>query len=170
MPDATIEAARPAGGHTPIEAADLLAPQPASRGEATVDAWVRHYAAFALAAHAQFRHGMNRHLAATAAGTAEHGTRPDLGWMCIAAVHATSAAVALLVSSPDLAATRIYDLTPEAGALNGEWLDWLGETLDAYGINPADIDPYFRAVDFHSPSRQTTVSPAAQAAPAADGA
>ncbi len=67
-----------------------------------------------------------------------------------------AAAVARL-NDRETAAEVIWNLTPELGALNGEWEEWLVDTLDEHGINPADIDPDYEAADFNSPSvRQVT--------------
>ncbi|MEU0078414.1 hypothetical protein ABZY58_11005 [Micromonospora tulbaghiae] len=127
---------------TPFEAAHRLAPQPATRETATRDAWIRHYAAEALAALAVFHTEINAHLAARPAT----GSRHDLGYLTLAAEAAIAAAVAL--TDPADAPGLIWDLTPELGALNGEWQDWLVETLVKHGVNPGHIDREFNADDF----------------------
>jgi hypothetical protein len=118
-----------------------LAPLPATREDATRHAWVQHYAATALAAYATLRVECR-----TIAPNPEAGSRPDIGYLSLLANAATSAAVALLgaIDAPGL----IWDLTPEAGALNGEWEEWLAEILVRYGINPGDIDPNLNPADF----------------------
>ncbi len=131
----------------PFAAAERLAPVPATREEATTDAWVRHYAALSLAAFTEF----TRSLPQGAAG----GSRPDLGHLVGLAVAAMSAAHAL--STTSRRPRGLWDLTPEAGALNGEWEEWLADTLDAHGINPADINPEYNAADFRSPTRAKRV-------------
>ncbi len=123
--------------HPAFAAAERLAPLPDSRENATIFAWTRHYAGLALAAHAAFY-------------DASETPGPELGWLMTLAVSATAAARA--VSSP-LAGVgqELWDLTPELGALNGEYEEWLVETLDNLGVNPADIDPRYNADDFRSP-------------------
>ena len=126
---------------SPFDAADKLAPVPATREDATRHAWVRHYAATALAAYATLRTEFR-----TLTPSPEPGSRPDIGYLSMLGVAATSAAVALLgaIDAPGL----IWDLTPEAGALNGEWEEWLAEVLVRYGVNPGDIDPDLDPADF----------------------
>ncbi|MFC4146592.1 hypothetical protein ACFO0M_10025 [Micromonospora mangrovi] len=127
---------------TPFEAAHRLAPQPATRDTATRDAWIRHYAAEALAAYAVFQTEINAHLAAGP----HAGSRLDLGYLILAAGAATTTAAAL--ADPADAPNLIWDLTPEAGALNGEWQDWLVETLVKHGVNPGHIDREYDPDDF----------------------
>jgi hypothetical protein len=126
-------------------AADRLAPVPETREEATAEVWLRHYAAQAMAAHAEFR-------SALPSIDSPPASRPELGYLVTIAVASTVAAVALS-TPPATAASLIWDLTPEAGALNGEYVDWLADLLDHLGINPADIDHHFEAADFNSVSR-----------------
>ena len=125
----------------PINAAERIAPAPATRENATRAAWVRHYAAQALACWATFR-AETRNLTPNP----EPGSRPDIGYLALAAVSSTTAVAALTTANgvPEL----IWDLTPEAGALNGEYEDWLTDVLVRHGINPADIDPDYNADDF----------------------
>lgn len=130
--------------HAAFEAAERLAPVPATRSDATINAWVRHYAALSLAAFTTF------HDALPATRGAEPGSRPDLGYLVELGVAAMSAAFAFDTNGlpqPGM----LWDLTPEAGALNGEWEEWLAGTLDRLGINPADIDPRYEGDDFRSP-------------------
>ncbi len=129
----------------PFARAAALAPQPEQDG--TVQDWIRHLAAEALAAHTVFRSMLPR-----ISSTPVPGSRPELGYIIGLAVASTSAAVALTTPT-DKVARKLWNLTPEAGALNGEYLDWLVSTLDRLGINPADIDPAYSAADFQSPSR-----------------
>jgi hypothetical protein len=126
-----------------------LAPTPTSRGHATRGAWIRHYAAQALAANVTLRHTIH-----DLPANPQPGSRPDIGYLAALANAATAAAAALTAASPDpaRAARLIYDLSPDAGALNGEWDDWLNETLVVYGINPADIDPDLSRDDFTGPT------------------
>lgn len=123
----------------PFEAADRLAPLP-DRREAPTSAWVRHYAALALAAHAVFRANLDTLRAAAP------GSRPDLGYLMLVATSATAAAAALHL--PRNVPGHLWDLTPECGALNGEDIDWLAETLAGLGVNPADIYRWYEAADF----------------------
>lgn len=134
-------------------AASRVAPEPTERSEATVTAWRRHYAAQALAAHVEFR----RVLPPLGAAPGEPGSRPELGYLIAIAVASTTAAIALSVPA-DEAAGLIWDLTPEAGALNGEYLEWLAGQLDDLGINPADIDPAYDGADFTSPMAEELVA------------
>ena len=83
------------------------------------------------------------------------GSRPDIGYLMQTAVAATAAACAATWGGNQLAA-ELWDLTPEAGALNGEYVDWLAEQCDTCGINPADLYPWFTAADFNSPSSTAT--------------
>jgi hypothetical protein len=136
-----------------LDIAERLAPVPASQAEATTRAWVRHYAAVALAAHAAFRDALP-----TISACPDLGSRPELGYLAQIANSSTAAAHALLVVTDDEEQTDLWDLTPEAGALNGEYLDWLAEVLDVVGINPADLYPWFNAADFRSPSQLAAVT------------
>lgn len=124
---------------SPIDAAERIAPTPANRDDATRHAWVRHYAAQALACWATFRAGIR-----DLTPNPEPGSRPDLGYLALAAVSSTTATVALMGS--DL--SRVWDLTPELGALNGEYEEWLTDVLVRYGINPGHIDPDLNPADF----------------------
>ncbi|MGN9802039.1 hypothetical protein [Micromonospora sp. L32] len=126
---------------SPINAAERIAPAPATREDATRGPWVRHYAAQALACWATFRTEI-RNLTPNP----EPGSRPDLGYLALAAVSSTTAVVAL--TQPIDAPSLIWDLTPEAGALNGEYEDWLTDVLVRYGINPGHIDPDLNPADF----------------------
>jgi hypothetical protein len=126
---------------SPFDAADNLAPVPDSRDDATNHAWIRHYAAQALAAYATLR-AECRNLPRNP----EPGSRPDIGYLSMAAQASTAAAVALL--GPLNAPSMIWELTPEAGALNGEYEEWLTDVLVRYGINPAHIDPDLNPDDF----------------------
>lgn len=131
--------------HPAFTAAERLAPEPVSRDAAAAETWTRHYAALALAAHTAF-HAATR----TIGRNPEPGSRPDLGYLITIAVASTAAAVAL-TATPDEVAYALWDFTPEAGALNGEYEQWLVETLDNLGVNPADIDPRYNGDDFRSP-------------------
>lgn len=115
-----------------------LAPVPAVGAEPAE--WVRHYAAEAMAANAAFRLLM---------GT-DRGE--ELAYLSLLANAALAAAVALEAPS-ETAARVIWELTPEAGALNGEWVGHLADTLEAHDINPADLYPWFEAKDFAAPVR-----------------
>ncbi|MEU8023774.1 hypothetical protein AB0B88_16315 [Micromonospora haikouensis] len=127
---------------SPFNAALNLAPQPETREVATADSWVRHYAAIALAAYAQQRAEFR-----TLPANPVPGSRPELGYLGLLAVSATAAAVTLL-HTEDYAPGLIWDLTPEAGALNGEWEEWLADVLVRRGINPGHIDPDLDPADF----------------------
>ena len=109
---------------------------------------MRH-AAQALAAYATFR--------AEVRSLQPGQPRPDLGYLILAAVASTTAVAALVApdayhpgddynhaDTPNL----IWDLTPEAGALNGEYEEWLAEVLVSYGINPGEVDPDLDPADF----------------------
>lgn len=137
--------------HPAFLAAERLTPDPKTRDDATVEYWIRKYAALGLAAHTAFRDALD-----TLEPKPEPGSRPDLGHLSAIATSATAAAVALTGHIVGATGTAIdgelWDLTPELGALNGEYYDWLTETLDAMGINPADIDHHLDATDFESRS------------------
>lgn len=133
--------------------AERLAPVPDSRGDYLVgdpapltSAWDRHYAALALAAHAAFREEL-----ATIPEDPEPGSRPELSYLMAIATSATAAVIAL--GRPARVYDELWDLTPECGALNGEYIDFLADVLDRHGINPADIYRWFNAADFESVSR-----------------
>ena len=129
---------------SPLNIAATLAPVP-DRENASKATWVRHYAATAFAAYAQCHHeisGLPPHPA--------EGSRPDLGYLA-ALGNAAFAAAYLLANPGDTAG--LWEYTPEQGALNGEWEEWLADTLDEHGINPADIDPRYNSGDFRSPMR-----------------
>ncbi len=121
-----------------VERAHDIAPPPNMEEEATTETWMRYYVAQALATYTAFR---------DAVGTVEKdpvpGSRPD---MVSLAVASTAAAVAI-DGSPDVAA-KLWELTPEHGALNGEWEDWLIERAVHLGINPAHINHYLDPADF----------------------
>lgn len=127
----------------PFTAAEKVAPEPGGPDASRTD-WARHYAAFGLAAHAAFRIALKTN----------RDSGPELGMLTAIGTSSLAAAVALL-TAPDEAAELIWNLTPEAGALNGEYVDWLAETLDLLGVNPADIEPHFSSADFSSPTRLT---------------
>ncbi|MGX6605619.1 hypothetical protein ACWKSP_26325 [Micromonosporaceae bacterium Da 78-11] len=128
----------------PFAVAELLAPIPDEH--ATTDDWVRHYAAQALAAWTVFRRSL---------GDPEE--RVFLGHLALIGTASTATAVAL--SEPqDTAAHLLWSLTPEAGALNGEWEEWIVAKLDDLGINPADINDEYIAGDFRSPSGAEAVT------------
>lgn len=127
--------------HDPFDTAHRLAPTPTRPDQATRANWIRHYAAQALAAHVAFHTALR-----TIPRNPEPNSRPDLGHLIAIAVASTTAAAAL--ADPGNAPDLIWDLTPEAGALNGEYLDWLDDTLTVHGINPADIDPDLDRVGF----------------------
>lgn len=131
--------------HPAFATAERLAPEPASRDTATVEAWTRHYAALALAAHSAFDAALR-----TVPRDPEPGSRPDIGYLIAIAVASTATAVAL-TATPNEVAHTLWDFTPEAGALNGEYVAWLAETLDGLGVNPADLYPAFNGDDFRSP-------------------
>jgi hypothetical protein len=124
----------------PFAVADTLAPVPVTREQATSDAWIRHYAALAMAAWTAF------HRAVSSTDTAT----PPLDLLAGLAVAATAAAHGLAnPGQPE----DLWTITPEAGALNSEPEEWLAEVLDGHGINPADIDPRYSVGDFRSPTR-----------------
>ncbi len=122
-----------------LNRAEDLAPTP-TEGADPRD-WVRHFAAQAMAAHAAFRISERTEPAG-----------PHLGYLALLGTAALAASVALEAPS-ETAARVIWELTPEAGALNGEWIDHLAATLDAHDINPADLYPWYAAEDFTSPAR-----------------
>jgi hypothetical protein len=104
---------------------------------------VRHYAALALGAYAEFRRAIH-----SLPMDVERGSRPDLGYLIGFAVSATAAVVALTNTDPAEVGEELWGLTSGAGALNGEWEDYLDGVLVGLGINPADIDDYLDPADF----------------------
>ena len=122
----------------PFAMAELLAPVPDEHG--TTDDWVRHYAAQALAAWAVFHRSL---------GDPEE--KVFVGHLALIGTASTAAAAAL-ATPHDPAPHLLWSLTPEAGALNGEWEKWIVAKLDELGVNPADIDPRYSATDFRSPT------------------
>lgn len=118
-----------------LNRADELAPVPDGPSASSAD-WARHYAAQAMAAHAAFR----------------VSEQTDLGYLVMLGVAATAAVIALKESPSDVP-RLLWELSPEAGALNGEWIDYLADALEAHGINPADLYPWFDAKDFTAPAR-----------------
>lgn len=128
--------------------AEELAPVPATKEEATREAWVRHFCAQAMAAYAGAHHLMST------SSPKEHGKQ--YGALVLMAVASTSAALGLTTPPEDLP-HRLWRFTPECGALNGEWEEWLADTLDRFGVNPADVDGRYDAAHFRSPSVRATV-------------
>lgn len=135
--------------HPAFAAAERLGPVPVSREQATPEAWVRRYIALSMAAFTAFESEVRD------IRPGVPGSRPELGYLVTLAVSAMSAACALTVGRPAVA-EELWWLTPEAGALNGEWEEWLTATLDEHGINPADIEPRYTAGDFRSPTAALT--------------
>ena len=119
--------------------AEVIAPIPATR-DAHVRDWIRHYAALGLGAYSAFQDLL---------ADPELHSADTIGYLTLVGQTATAAAAALLDPRPWIQ----WDLTPEAGALNGEWEQWLTATLDDLGINPADLDDRYRPADFRSSSR-----------------
>lgn len=128
--------------HPAFAAAERLAPVPYDRDKATHEAWLRHYVALGLAAHVAFVDALP-----PLGSKPEPGSCPDLGYLVTIATSATAAAVALDTPAESVA-EELWELTPEAGALNGEWEEWLTDRADDLGINPADIDHRLDAADF----------------------
>lgn len=128
-----------------INNAEDLAPVPSTREEATVAAWTRQFAALGLAAYAAAHKVLGK-------------APEEFGLLTLLGVTATAAAATLSSANATEAAEEIWELTPECGALNGEWSAWLVETLDRLGVNPADVDPDYSAADFRSPSVKAEVS------------
>lgn len=122
--------------HPAFHAAHRVAPLPESAEDATTSTWTRHYAALAFAAHAAFYDAMKT-------------PSPELDTLITIAVTATAAARS--IGGPPDIGEELWNLTPELGALNGEYEHWLIETLDNLGVNPADIDPRYNGADFRSP-------------------
>lgn len=128
----------------PFEVAETLAPLP--ERDAAPDQWARHFLALSFAAYADLYRTVRE-----LPRLPRPGSRPDIGHLSVLGHTALAAAVAL-THTEDSAGPAIWDLTPEAGALNGEWEEWLVKQLDLRGINPADINPAYEAGDFRSPS------------------
>lgn len=129
---------------SPFDAAESLAPVPASR-DAALDDWLRYHAATALAAHAVFLHEMR------SVPRDDRRGRPELGYLAALSAASTSAVVAL-TQEHDVAG-YLYDMAPGYGANNGEDMELITATLDRLGVNPADIDPRYKTTDFRSPTQ-----------------
>ena len=127
--------------YSPFHAAAKIAPEPADRDNATREAWIRHYAALALASWVVFHDVITRRNT-----NPQPDDLPDISFLAVIGSSSTAAAIAL--THPDDAPTLIWDYTPEAGALNGEFEDWLEDVLVRHGINPAHIDHRRDAGDF----------------------
>ena len=136
--------------HDAFTAAARLAPLPTDRYTATTADWIRYYAAQALAAFSTFHTEV-----AELTPSTEPGSRPDIGYLAVLGHTSVAAAVALETPTA-FAATLLWDLTPEQGALNGEWEEWVADALERHGVNPAAIDPRYRAGDFTAPMPITT--------------
>lgn len=128
-----------------LNAAEEIAPTPTTP-DATREDWARHYAALGLAAHAAFRDQLPR-IPIGPRDPASAGSMPELGYLSHIASAATAAVCGLLTTQADLPEV-IWNFTPEQGALNGEYIDYLAETLAWLGINPAKVYPWFDAGDF----------------------
>jgi hypothetical protein len=100
-----------------------LAPRPVDRATATAETWGVHYAARALAANAAFKDELDDMDDLPPAGEEMRG-RIDLGALVAVATSSTAAALALLEPGTAVG-TDLWDLTPECGALNGEYIDRL---------------------------------------------
>lgn len=142
----TTELGDPGDPRELLNTAEGLAPRPEDPTDR--DQWIRYWTATGLAACAGFRRALSNHNQDAAIRGRE------LAYLSLLSVASVAAAVPLV--SPEQHLELLWDLTPEAGALNGEWEDWLTETLDKYGINPADIDDRLVARDFSSPTRNET--------------
>lgn len=129
----------------PFEVAERLAPQPDNR-MAPEREWYRYFTARAMAAHAAFRSRLMG------------DPSSDLGYLAEIGMLATSAALLLDVPEGEHRSALLWDFTPEAGALNGEYIDHLAQSLDDAGINPAEIYPWFEAADFSTPMSAPGVS------------
>ena len=118
-----------------LNRAHELAPMPTSPDAPHQD-WTAHYAAIATAALAGFR-------------LAER-TSPDLGYLI--QIHISSSAAVILLSAENQAdaLAMISELLVDTGT-SEEMLTILTNILDAHGINPADLYPWFEAADFISP-------------------
>lgn len=130
--------------NTPFEVAHRLAPVPNESG--TTEDWIRFHAAQALAAWTVFDRDV-KHLL----GHPTQGGRPEIGYLAGLGVASTHAAVT--PACPDETPAILWQLTPEAGALNGELEGWIVDMLDRLGINPADINDQYVAADFRCPTR-----------------
>lgn len=127
----------------PFVAAGRLAPQPKTREEATADGWARYYAAEAVATNAYLRQILNQ----------DGPPKGDISFIVGVSVAATAVALALTTSREEIA-EKLWDITPELGALNGEWEEEMIDLLDRLSVNPADIDPDLDPADFDSPSQR----------------
>ncbi len=130
--------------NNPFTAADRLAPHPATEQASTVEVWARHYAAQAVAANAYLRRVLHEKFTGD-------GEVPDVGFIVGTATASTAVALALTTPRDEIGA-ELWSVSPELGALNGEWEDTMDDLLDRLGINPADIDPDLEPGDFTSPS------------------
>lgn len=121
-----------------LNRAHELAPTPDADGDR--NAWIRHYAAQAMAALAAFRI------------VERTNPGPNLGYLIL--LHTAAAAAVVTLEAPADQVTRLlWELNPDGDAMNGEMLEHLADTLEMHGINPADLYPWYDAKDFTSPTR-----------------
>ncbi len=107
-------------------------------------AWIRHYAAAAMSALAAFRL------------TERTSPGPQLGYLALSADAAIAAVIAL--DAPAAEVTRLlWEMSPEGEGDGEVVLEFLAHTLEAHGINPADLYPWYRAEDFTSVLRLPNV-------------
>jgi hypothetical protein len=131
---------------TPIDflnRAHEIAPTPDENG--TRDDWKRCFAAQALAAFAAFYQVTHE--------VKTGDDRPEIGYLALIG-HTSVSAVLGLDAPADQLPTLLWEYTPEGGALNGEWEQYICYVLDRLGINPADLDERYDARHFTSPSRK----------------
>lgn len=122
-----------------------IAPQPKTEAEATTEAWLRHYAVRAQSLYAAYRVTMDAFFKSPTGSEEYHrlgrqmGTQVEsaLAHQMVAYLLATTAAL----PGADERAQGIWDLTPELGALNGEWEDQLAGLLGGLGIDWDGISP-----------------------------
>jgi hypothetical protein len=120
-----------------LNRAEDVAPCPTEETADTIQ-WTRHWAAVGLASFTAIRKSIH--------GGTEHHHAKEVGYLSLLGTAAMTAVVGL--TEPTEAAKLLWNLTPECGALNGEYEEYLTELLARYGVNPADIDPDLVHDDF----------------------
>ncbi len=156
-----------------LNAAQMLVPAPADISQATIEAWLRYHAVLALGAHAAARsciENISRQRTVFSsptltvkieAGVGEPVPVPDsVGLYLLLADSSTAAACVLATRINDDALARtLFELSTGQGHQDGMEVDWLAKLVDGFGVNPADVYPWFDGDDFTSARYGTSEVP-----------